>query len=402
MIYEYKARELESGRQVKGKIETTSEERAAETLRGRGMVLTSLKSASGGIDLGEYLDRLQGISLKDKVVFTRQLSTMISSGLPLNEALNVLQQQTSNNKMKQLIGRISRDVSGGSSLSEALAGHSDVFSPVYINLVKAGEASGALEEVLQRLAEGLESSKEFRGRIIGAMIYPVIVIVGMVGVFVLMMTMIVPRLTEMYEDMGAELPLTTEIVIALSNFTVHYGWILGIGLVGVFFLIRRLLKVRDVRKKVDEFIFGIPIVGNLIKNTLLTEFTQTLSLLVSSGIPILDSLEIVADATNNLIYHDVIMDARKEVSYGSNLAGPFKASQHIPPIVGQMVAVGEETGKLDEVLLQLNRFFKNEADTALEALMSAMEPLIMILLGVMVGGLIFAVIVPIYGLTSQI
>ncbi len=402
MIYEYKARDVESGNQVHGKIETTSENRVAEILRGRGLIITELKPAKDGFDLTAYIDRLKGISLKDKVVFTRQLSTMVSSGLPLNEALSILQQQTSNTKMKKLLGEVARDVSSGSSLSAALAAHPNVFSSVFVNLVKAGEASGSLEEVLQRLAESLEESKEFKGKIIGALIYPAIVIIGMVGVFVLMMTLIVPRLTEMYEDMGADLPLPTKIVVALSSFTIHWGWLVAVLFVGVGVLINRLLQVREIRKQVDEFILDIPIIGTLIKNTSMTEFTQTLALLVGSGIPILDSLEIVADATNNLVFKDVIMQARKDVSFGSDLAGPFKSSRHMPPIVGQMVAVGEETGKLDEVLLQLNTFFKNEANTALDAMMSAMEPAIMILLGVMVGGLIFAVIVPIYGLTSQI
>ncbi len=402
MIYHYKARVVDSGKQVQGKIETSSEKRVAEILRGRGMVVTELKKAEDILDLSTYIDKLKGIGLKDKVVFTRQLSTMVSSGLPLNEALSILERQTTNTKMRKLLQDVSRDVSSGSSLSDALAGHPNVFTNVYINLVKAGEASGALEDVLIRLADSLEQSKDFRGKIVGAMIYPAIVIVGMIGVFILMMTMIVPRLTEMYADMGADLPLPTKIVVGLSDFTIHWGWIIAVAAVAAFIFIRRALKVREVKKQLDQLILNIPIIGTLVKNTAMTEFTQTSALLIGSGIPILDALDIVADSTGNLVIKDIIMQARKEVSYGSDLAGPFKSSEDLPPIVGQMVAVGEETGKLDGVLLQLNSFFRNEANTALDALMSAMEPAIMILLGVMVGGLIFAVIVPIYGLTSQI
>lgn len=384
-----------------GTVEAASENAAAVVISGRGWVPTSIVAKSKVRNFSSILSSVRGISGSSRTVFTRQLATMITAGLPLTQSLDILYKQEPDSKMKEVIGQLFRDVESGSPLNQSLSKYPEVFSRVYINLVKAGEASGSLDKVLGRLADTEEKMRDFVSRVKGAFIYPIIVILVMIVVFVIMMIFVVPKLTSMYRDLGADLPLPTKILIGISDlFSKQFYIPLAFVIAGVF-AYRYFVSTESGIRKMAELQFRIPVFGKLRKQAELTEFSRTLSLLVSSGIPILDALSIVSDAIDDPIYRDSLRDAAKQVERGANLSTPLKSDSHFPPILSQMVAVGEETGKLDEVLMKVSNFFESETEIALKGLTSALEPLIMIFLGILVAGLVISIILPIYKLTSS-
>ena len=399
--YIYKARDKE-GKIVSGTVDASNKISASSVISDRGWVPTSIveKSKSQGV-LG-FLINIRGIPASSRSIFTRQLATMVSAGLPLTQSLELLFKQENNSRMREIIQELYHDVESGNSLSQGLSKYPEVFSRVYVNLVKAGESSGSLDKVLTRLAENEEKLREFLGRVRGAFIYPIIVLNVMAFVFIIMMVMVVPRLVVMYKDLGSDLPLPTKILIWISDlFTKRFYIPLVLGVLALA-LYRYLSQSENGKKQISKFLFKLPIVGNLRKESELTEFCRTLSLLVSSGIPILDSLSIVSDAISDPVYRESLKRASKEVERGVSLSTPLKADSNFPSILSQMVAVGEETGKLDEVLLKVSYFFESETESALKSLTVALEPAIMIVLGVLVALLVISIVMPIYKLTSQI
>lgn len=397
--FEYKAKDSE-GRTIKGIVEAGSEKQAAKVLREKGLVVVSLipKKESIVEELREGV--LTRVTLADKVNFTRQLATMITAGLRLTEALEILENQASPG-MKRIVREILKEIEGGGNLASALEKHPEVFDRIYVALVRAGEAGGVLEKTLNRLADNLEKQKEFQGKIKGAMIYPAIVIGGMVLVAAIMIIFVIPKMTAIYEEFQAELPAPTKILLALSKFATSFWW-LGVGIIAFLLAgLRVLFKKTQFRKKYDQILFKVPIFGNLKQKMILTEFTRTLGLLIGTGVLVVDALQIVRRSLGSPIFEKAVEDAGREVEKGFSLAVALARTEVFPPILPQMIAVGEETGKLDEVLGKISAYFEQEADAAVKGLTTAIEPLIMIILGVGVGFLIIAVIMPIYNLTSQ-
>ncbi len=397
--YEYKAKDND-GETRKGIVEAKDEKFAVKVLRERGFFVISLRPKSKGFlaeAKGGFFSR---VSLSDKVNFTRQLSTMIMSGLPVTEALEILELQTSP-AMARIIGEILRDVEGGGNLASSLEKHPDVFDQVYIALIRSGEAAGVLDKVLNRLADNLEKEKEFNSKVKGAMIYPIIVVSAMIGVAGIMMVFVIPKMTTIYDEFQAELPVPTKILMAVSKFATNFWWLCLAIIAGLIFGFRVLSKNPQFKKRYDEIIFSLPVIGNLRKQIMLTEFTRTLGLLISAGILIVDAIDIVRHSLKSPVYERAITEAGKEVEKGLPLATALARAEVFPPILPQMIAVGEETGKLDEVLTKVSSYFEQEAETAVKGLTSALEPLIMIVLGVGVAFLLIAVIMPIYNLTSQ-
>jgi len=300
------------------------------------------------------------------------------------------------------VATILADVEGGESLSSALSKHNKIFSPTFIALIKSGEVGGVMDEVLARLADNMEKQQEFKGKVRGALIYPIIIVIGMCAVALIMMIFVIPRLTTLYEDFNAELPLPTRILIGISTFLIKF-WPLILILVffGVYgFLLYR--KSTNGRRKTDQLIFKIPIFGDLQKQIILTNITRTLSMMIGAGVSILDALSITAEVVDNVIISGALKDAAKQVEKGFPIA--FSFARHpdaFPYILSQMIAVGEETGKMEEILKKISRVFEVESDEKVKGLTSAIEPLIMILLGLGVGFLVIAVILPIYNLTSN-
>ncbi|MBI5356865.1 type II secretion system F family protein [Candidatus Collierbacteria bacterium] len=397
LSFSYKAKSVD-GQTLKGQVESPSKELAVEILRRRKLFVISVTLIKPSIfDL--ISKKLKKAGLDDVVAFTRQMSTMVASGLPLTEALRILRGQA-NPTMSAVISEVLQDVEGGASLAAALGKHRGVFSPVYVSLVKAGESAGVLDNILNRLATNLEKNKTFSNKVKGAMIYPSIVVGGMVVVGLIMMIFVIPKLLQMYETFNAELPLATKILIASSTW-MKDNVILVFGIiVAVAAGFSMWIKTEDGRRRFELFVFKVPIIGKLQKEVIMTEFTRTIGLLVGAGISIIDALKISADSVDNSIYKKTLLSAAAQVEKGLPLAVPIAQSPYFPPILAQMISVGEETGKVDEVLSKLSLYFEAESEQGVSALTAAIEPLIMIVLGIGVGFLVIAVILPIYNLTS--
>lgn len=397
-FYKYTAKN-EHGETVKGKVEAKTAQIAAAVLNNRNLLVISVIPLSEG-SFSMVRALLTGVKKNDIVNITRQLATMVAAGLPLSTCLSILAEQ-SRPEVASLVNDILRDIEGGSSFSKALDKHQKVFSRVYIQLIRAGETGGVLDKVLNRLADNLEKQKEFKGKTGGALIYPAIVVLAMIIVGFVMMVFVVPKLTEMYTDFGAELPLPTQILIGISNFFVNFWWLIIILFGGGSVFLQNWRKTAIGEKTIDSLLFRIPIFGQLRSKVILTEFARTLSLLLGSGVSLLEGLEIVAEAIESVTYREKVIEAAKRVEKGAALSQALGVYDVFPPILFQMIAVGEETGKLDEVLFKLAVYFESESEQAVKNLTTALEPAIMIVLAVGVGLMVVAIIMPIYNLTSQ-
>lgn len=400
--FRYKAKNVR-GDVVAGEVEATTALLGAKLVRQKGLVVFSIIPISPN-----PLDLLAGfrnrITFGDLSVFTRQLATMINAGLPLTEALLILRTQ-SKTSLQKVVTQILADVEGGISLSAAMAKHPRVFTLSYVALVRSGEVGGLLDDVLVRLADNMEKEQEFRGKIKGALIYPAIIVAGMFIVGFIMMIFVIPRLLSLYTEFGAkiELPLPTKVLIFISGiFSKFWPLILALGAVA-FWAYKAYRKTPQGRRKTDEWLFKIPIWGELQKQVILTELTRTLSLLVGAGVSILESLQISAEIVTNIVISDSLKDVAKQVEKGFPVAYSFaKHPEAFPFLLSQMVSVGEETGKMDEVLSKVSHIFEVESDQKVKALTSTIEPVMMIFLGIGVGLLVIAIILPIYNLTTQL
>ncbi len=397
-FYVYKARNT-SGQIQKGRVEAVSEDKAAETLQERGLLVITLTPVAATGSLFAKKDPV--MSFSDVVVFTRQLASMVEAGLTLTNSIALLVQQ-SKPAVRAVLGQVLSDLEGGLSFTAALEKHPKVFDKTYVHLVAAGESSGSLDLVLNRLADTMEEQKEFKGKIVGALIYPAVIIVVMIAVFIVMMVMVVPKLLEVFQEFGAELPWPTKVLMAVSNFFTNFWWLLLLIIAIVIFAAWVWYRNPESKRLVDVLLFKIPIIGNLRKKTILTNFTQTMSMLIKSGVPLVESLVLATDSVGSITYKDHFMTAKEKVEKGVSFGEAIGIYEDFPPIMPQMVQVGEETGKLDDMLSRLSRYFKSEAQQATAALLSAFEPMLMILLGLAVAFLVIAIIMPIYDLTGQI
>ncbi|GIK83528.1 MAG: type II secretion system protein F [Patescibacteria group bacterium] len=387
------------GETVNGKVESRTIEQAASLLTSRGLLVIRLSPLTED-SLAIVKKMFGGVKFDDVVNFTRQLSTMITAGLPLAGALSILVRD-GKPEVTKMMAVILQDVEGGNAFADALSKHKKVFSRLYIQLVKAGETGGVLDTVLERLADNMEKEKEFKAKTKGALIYPVIVVIAMIAVAAIMMIFVIPKLTEMYKDFGAELPFATRILIGLSEAMVKFWWIFGAAIAGLIVAFKRYYKTEFGRYKIDEIKLKLPIFGELQKKIILTEFSRTLALLLGSGITLLEAISIVTDSVENIVYRSALEDVAKQVEKGSSLSGALSHYEQFPTILHQMMSVGEETGKLDEVLKKLSTYFEQESEHAIKNMTTAIEPMIMIVLGLGVGAMVIAIIMPIYNLTSQ-
>lgn len=383
-----------------GIVESLDESRAATAIRERELVVVTLDPIGPDILTLIFGRLFHGISYSGLTTFTRQLSTMITTGLTVNDTLTILRSQSSP-ALAEVVDDVQRQVEGGSSLADSMEKHPRVFNRVYVALVRAGEAAGVLDKVLARLADNMEKQREFRAKVKGAMIYPAIIVCGMIGVSAIMMVFVIPKLLGMYQEFDAELPTVTKILINISNFAVAFWWLVLAGLVGAVWFFNNFRRTEFGRRRVDEVMLHLPIIGNLQVQIIFTEMTRTLGLLISAGISIVEALNIAAEGAGNTIYSDKLNAAAKQVEKGLSLAALWREDEDFPPIVPQMVSVGEETGKMDEVLTKLSNYFEQESEQMVKGLTTAIEPIIMVILGIGVGFLIFAVILPIYNLMNK-
>lgn len=397
--FNYKAKDKES-RPITGEVEAANVLEAARLVKSKGFYVISI---SPKIDSPFTLIRRlrERITTRDIATFTRQLSTMINAGLPITEALLILRSQ-SKGSMQKVVAQLLADIEAGESFSNSLARHSKIFSQTYISLVKSGEVGGVMDTVLLRLADNMEKQEEFAGKVKGALIYPAIIVIGMVIVGLVMMIFVIPRLTSLYSEFNATLPLPTRILIGISAFVTNYWFIILIlGIIGTY-VFKLYRATKEGRRKIDELSFKVPVFGDLRRQVILTELTRTLSLMVGAGVPILEALNITAGVVNNTLVSDSLKDVAKQVEKGFPIAFAFgRHPEAFPFILSQMISVGEETGKMDDVLTKISHIFEVESDEKVKGLTAAIEPIVMIILGLGVGFLVIAVILPIYNLTSQ-
>jgi type IV pilus assembly protein PilC len=398
-LFNYQVKD-QDGTNLKGKVEARDISAAAEVLRSKGYVVIKLVSIAEGREGGllGFLDNK--ISSQDLVAFTQQLATMINAGLPLSDGLNILQVQTKP-ALARILSEMLRDIQGGSSFADAMVARKGIFSEVYIASIRAGEASGKLDEVLTKLAETEEKRREFAAKTKGALVYPVIVMVVMVAVMIVMMVAVVPKMTEMFVDFGAELPLATKLLMSFSSFAQKTWFLLVGGVIGLIIMIKRWYGTTVGRESLDNLMLKIPIYGKLKTQIALSDITRTLALLTASGISILGALEIVAKTSGNVMFEKSLKTTAEGVEKGLPLATMLARERMFPPLLSQMVSVGEETGQLSPILVKVARHFEGESEHAIKNLTTAIEPLIMVILGIGVGFLVLAILMPIYQLTSS-
>lgn len=398
-IFQYQAN-TESGRTKRGQIVAVSDQDAISKLRRRDLSVTNIRDITNEWS-GRIFQFISPIKNKDLVIFARQFSVMISANVPIVESLVVLIEQTNNLTLKNLIANLAFDVDSGSFLSDALAKYPKHFSSLFINIIRSGETSGKLDEVLSYLADEMEKNYDMVSKIKGAMIYPVFIVTALVGVGIVLMVYVIPNVVVILEETGAQLPLSTRLVIATSNFLSSYLWLLF----GLIFLavvgFRYALKTYAVKRTWDLIKIKLPIFGQLFQYIYLMRFTRSLSTLLKGGVAITKSLEIVADVVGNIIYRELVLDTLDSINDGNPLATVFDNSSRIPRMVPQMIAVGERTGQIDTVLDRLTAFYDRESSNMLDNLSKLMEPMIMIIMGIGVGVMVAAVLLPMYNLASQ-
>jgi type IV pilus assembly protein PilC len=384
-----------------GEMEAKDVAEAAFYLRNKQLLPIQIKQQQEqtGLPLLSFFKRSNA---NDLVLFTRQLSSILSSGLTLMQALTILKDQTQAPTMKEIIGGIIRDVQEGKTLAMAITKYPKVFSPIYISLIKAGESSGFLDKILERLADNLEKSQKLKSTIKSALLYPIIIVILMAVVMTIMMIFVVPQLTSLYANLNIALPLTTQIVVAISTGVITFWpFVLG-GIALLIFAYRRWTATDSGRLLRDEAVVRLPIFGNIITLSILTELSRTFGLLVGAGTLVVESLNQSADVTGNLVYQNAIVDVAKRVEKGITVGDALSTYFIFPPILVQMVRIGEQTGKLDESLLKVSEYFEREVEGKVKGLTTALEPVIMVVLGVSVAFLIISIITPIYNLTSSI
>jgi len=386
------------GETLRGEYEAVSDKEVGEYLRKKRIVISSIKKKPKEINLG-FLQR-KGVGVKDLSVFTRQFATMVNAGLPLVQCLEVLGRQLEKEHFKKVVQTVMSDVEGGSTLAEALEKHPKVFSDLYVNMIAAGEAGGILDVILQRLAVFLEKADALQRKVKGAMTYPTIVLTVAGGACIFMLLFVIPVFAKMFSDFGGTLPAPTRIVMGLSNFMRAYWWALFSGGAGVFFAYKRFRATTRGRYLTDKLSLRIPIIGNVLRKSAVARFTRTLGTLIGSGVPILQGLEITSRTAGNTVIQEAIGKTAEAISQGETISAPLKESGVFPPMVTQMIGIGEQTGALDEMLSKIADFYDDEVDAAVEALTAAIEPLMIVVMGGMVGSMLVAMYLPMFKMSS--
>ena len=342
------------------------------------------------------------IKMRDIVIFTRQFSTMINAGLPLVQALDILAKQSENKALQAVVREVVFDVESGNTVADAMRKHPKAFSDLYTNMVAAGEAGGILDVILNRLAVFMEKNDALIRKVKGAMIYPTVIMCVAALCVVILLWKVIPVFASMFGSVGMELPLPTQIVIGLSGFVNDYWWLVLGGMGVSAFAIKKYYGTTQGQRVIDKFLLRLPVLGDVLRKSAVSRFTRTLGTLISSGVSILDGLEITARTAGNRVVQDAIMGSRASIAGGETIAGPLQKSNVFPPMVISMIAVGEQTGGLDEMLTKIADFYDDEVDAAVSALLSLLEPIMIVFLGVVVGGMIVAMYLPIFDMVNAV
>ena len=399
-VYKYKAKDGLKRKVVRGNIVAFNRTEATYKLTKKDWTVLKLKNISDNFE-GKLLLYINRIKQKDLVVFFRQFAVMIEANVTIVESLKTLVDQTKNVSLQKLISDLAYDVDSGYLLSDAMAKRSDIFSEFYINIIRSGETSGKLEEVLNYLADEVEKNYDMVSKIKNAMIYPIFIITALIGVGIFMMVFVLPELIAVIEESGGELPLSTKIVIATSNFLQSYLWLVIILAVVLVFAFRYISKTDRGGAILDNIRIRLPVFGNLFRLIYIVRFTRSLGTLLKGGVNISKSLEISARVVKNKVYKGLIYDTLRAVNDGNSIVAVFEKTSDIPVMVSQMMSIGEKAGKLDEVLDRITEFYNKEINNILDNLTTILEPLIMVILAIGVGIMVAAVILPMYNLASS-
>ncbi len=394
--FQYQVRD-KTGKIVSGTIEAENQAAVAQKLTSMGYATVSISQASAGMKTELKIPGFGGkVKLKDLSIMSRQFATMINSGLSLLRALNILAQQTPNKKLAEVLSQVRNDVETGNPLSGAMANHPDVFPPLMINMVRAGEVGGFLDGVLVQIADNYEAEVKLKGKVKSAMTYPVVVFVMAILAAVGMLIFIVPTFAKMFDGLGAELPMPTQILVNLSNFLKTAAPVLVLLFIGALFVWKKVKRTERVRNVVDPMKLKMPVFGKLFQKIALSRFTRNFGTMLHAGVPILQALDIVADTSGNVVVAKAVRDVQESVRQGESLTAPLAQHAVFPPMIVQMMAVGEDTGALDDMLHKISEFYDQEVEATTEALTSLIEPLMIAFLGGMVGSMIIALYMPIF------
>jgi type IV pilus assembly protein PilC len=396
-VFVYQGRS--AGGTQRGEIEAADRTTAVGELRQRAILVTRIAEKAGG-----KAGTKRGGKVKDKqmAVFTRQFSTMIDAGLPLVQCLNILAEQSESGNLRRVTSNVARTVESGATLADALRKHPRTFDDLYTNMVEVGESGGILDVVLQRLALYIEKAASLKRKVKSALVYPASIVTVAVLVITFMLTFVIPTFAKMFKDLGGELPTPTRVVIGLSEFVRSYFGLIMSGISGGMFALRAYYRTETGKSTIDALLLKLPIFGALIRKVAVARFTRTLGTMVQSGVPLLEALRITATTAGNKVIEKAVLQCRIAVTEGKTLAEPLKISGVFPPMVTQMISVGEQTGALDAMLAKIADFYDDEVNTAISTLTALLEPLMIVFLGVVIGGLVIAMYLPIFRLVTLI
>ncbi|MEA1979948.1 MAG: type II secretion system F family protein [candidate division Zixibacteria bacterium] len=396
-VFEYKGKTL-AGAQVNGSLKANSKEDLERVLRQNRILVSSISKKAPEIEFKIGT----GIKKVEVSRFTRQFATMIGAGLPMVQCLDILAQQSENKELRKIIADVKEGVQGGATLSDAMARHPKVFDPLYTNMVEAGEVGGALDAILVRLAVYREKADQLVRKVKGAMIYPSVIVVVATGVTVSMLAFIVPVFAKMFGGLNADLPAPTQVVLQISNFLKANFVYLTLGTIGLFGAFVWWKKTPNGALMFDKILLRLPVMGNLVRKSSVARFTRTLGTLLASGVSILEALEITAKTSGNLVIAAAINKSVVSIAEGDTITGPLRESGVFPPMVTQMISVGEQTGGLDEMLNKISDFYDEEVDEAVTALTSVIEPIIIVFMGIVIGGILVAMYLPMFDIIGKI
>ena len=395
--FAYSARSA-AGEMQTGEIDLPSKDEVVTYLRRQRLIPIQVKSKPKEVSISFG----SGVKTREIVVFTRQFATMINAGLPLVQSLTILAEQTENARFKVIITRVLNDIQAGQTLADAMRRHPKVFTDLYVNMVAAGETGGILDTILNRLAVFLEKNDALARKIKGAMTYPAVVLFVVLGATTVLLWKVVPVFATIFEDAGMALPTPTLVVLGISQFLQSYIHLIVLGIIGAVFALRQYYKTSSGQLVIDKILLRLPVLGSLIRKAAVSRFTRTLGTLVASGVSILEGLEITARTAGNRVVHDAVMQSRKSIAGGATISDPLRASGVFPPMVVQMINVGEQTGGLDDMLSKIADFYDDEVDAAVSALTSILEPIMIVVMGVVIGGMVVAMYLPMFDLIQTV
>ncbi len=399
-VFAYKGRTA-AGAEESGQLECASREEVLQQLRRRRIVATSIRQQPASVQF-KMPGLVKRVRVRDLVIFTRQFATMVNAGLPLVQCLDILSKQAESPTFGKVVSDVMRDVEAGSTLAESLGRQKKTFDPLFVNMVEAGESGGILDEILARLATYLEKAEALKRKVKSAMTYPTVVLSVAVGATTFMLLVIIPTFAKIFADFGGELPLPTQVVLDMSNFLKSFWWLLLAVGFGGYTAFKRYYRTASGRLTVDSSLLRAPIFGTLIRKASIARFTRTLGTMISSGVPILTALDITARTAGNKVIENAIVATKGSIGEGETIAAPLREAKVFPPMVVQMISVGEETGALDTMLEKIANFYDEEVDVAVDTLTSIIEPIMIVIMGVIVGGMVVAMYMPMFKLINVV